>query len=78
MSTEPKTFEEILGALEGEVTRLEQGDLPLEDALKAFENGMALSKQATQALEAAEARVEALLGEPDADGMPTTRPFEPR
>ncbi len=39
------TFEESLQELEQIVTRLEQGDVPLEEALDAFQKGMVLSKQ---------------------------------
>lgn len=39
------TFEESLEELEKIVARLEQGDVPLEEALDAFQKGMDLSKQ---------------------------------
>jgi len=64
------SFEEILGELEKIVQRLEQGDMPLEESLHAFETGMILSKQAMGILNAAEQRVEILLK----DG--STEPFE--
>ena len=40
---------------------LERGDLPLEEALEAFERGMRLSRAAQARLDEAEARVERLL-----------------
>lgn len=44
------TFEESLQELEQIVTRLEQGDVPLEEALDAFQKGMVLSKQCKDTL----------------------------
>lgn len=43
MSTK-KTFEERLQELEAIVTRLENGDVPLEEAISEFQKGMVLSK----------------------------------
>ena len=48
------TFEESLQELEQIVTRLEQGDVPLEEALDAFQKGMVLSKQCKDTLSKAE------------------------
>ncbi|WP_430612024.1 exodeoxyribonuclease VII small subunit [Enterococcus sp. DIV0876] len=48
------TFEESLQELEQIVTRLEQGDVPLEEALTAFQQGMVLSKQCKDTLSNAE------------------------
>lgn len=48
------TFEESLQELEQIVTRLEQGDVPLEEALAAFQQGMILSKQCKDTLTKAE------------------------
>lgn len=48
------TFEESLQELEQIVTRLEKGDVPLEEALEAFQTGMALSKQCQETLTNAE------------------------
>ncbi len=61
------TFESALEALEGVVTRLESGDLPLEQALEAFEEGVALSRRCASTLAAAERRIEILMAE-RADG----------
>lgn len=49
-----KTFEESLTELEEIVQRLERGDVPLEEALSAFQEGMVLSKQCQDTLEKAE------------------------
>ena len=54
MPGKEKTFEESLNALEEIVQRLERGDVPLEEALVAFQEGMALSKQCQDTLEKAE------------------------
>jgi len=57
---EPPSFEQNLGRLEGIVKRLEESELPLEEALKLFEEGTALSAGCRQQLEEAEHRVEIL------------------
>lgn len=54
-------FEQALAELEGLVERLERGDLPLDEALKAFERGVALTRQCQAALQAAQQKVEILL-----------------
>jgi exodeoxyribonuclease VII small subunit len=68
-------FEQSLLELEALVTRLEQGDVPLEEALKTFERGVALTRQCQTALRTAQQKVEVLLArngdesiEPFADG----------
>ena len=53
-------FEEKLQDLEQLVTRMEDGNLGLEDSLKAFEDGVKLVKECQQALEAAEQKVKVL------------------
>ena len=53
MSTK-KTFEENLQDLEAIVTKLETGDVTLEDAIAEFQKGMALSKDLQKTLEDAE------------------------
>ena len=55
-------FEEILSRLRGLVDRLEGGNLPLEESLRAFEEGMELCRRGTVILDAAEKKVETLLG----------------
>ena len=54
-------FEEQLKGLEGIVDKLEKGDMPLEESIKLFEEGVKLSEACKQELEAAEGRVEVLL-----------------
>ncbi len=60
MSHPPKTFEDALHALEGIVEKLETGDLSLEDALGAFEEGVSLVRYLEDSLTAVEKRVEVL------------------
>jgi len=55
-----KAFEENLRRLENIVDELEQGDVPLDDALKMFEEGIALSKACTEKLTQAELRLKKL------------------
>jgi exodeoxyribonuclease VII small subunit len=54
-------FERSLTELEALVVKLEQGDVPLEEALKTFERGVALTRQCQTALRAAQQKVEVLL-----------------
>jgi exodeoxyribonuclease VII small subunit len=57
----PMDFERSLAELELLVERLEQGDLALDEALKCFERGVALTRQCQGALKAAQQKVEILL-----------------
>jgi len=54
-------FEDSLADLEALVKQLEQGDLPLEEALKAFEKGVTLTRQCQKSLREAEQRVEQVM-----------------
>ena len=53
-------FDAQLKELEQLVTRMEQGDLDLDDALRQFEQGVALVRQCEQQLQAAEQKVQIL------------------
>ena len=66
------TFEGALERLEGIVDRLESGDLPLEEALAAFEEGVALSRRCAGELDAAEQRIEILV---EQNGALAAEPF---
>lgn len=70
-------FEQSMRELEALVERLERGDLPLEEALKQFERGVALTKSCQAALKAAEQKVEILLKSPGARSEPAVADFEP-
>ena len=54
-------FEQALAELEQLVERLERGDLPLDEALKTFERGVALTRHCQASLKAAQQKVEILL-----------------
>ncbi|PSH03278.1 MAG: exodeoxyribonuclease VII small subunit [Acidobacteria bacterium] len=53
-------FEECLQRLEAIVKEMEKGDLPLEQSLKLFEEGVALSSSCRKELEEAEGKIEIL------------------
>ena len=57
----PLDFEAAMRDLEEIVERLEHGDLPLEESLKAFERGIMLTRNCQAALKDAEQKVEILL-----------------
>lgn len=59
--TSSPSFEASLAELEHIVKELEKGDLPLEQSLTLFENGMRLSAECKRQLEEAESRVEILM-----------------
>jgi len=67
-------FEECLQRLEKIVDELEKGNVPLEQAIKLFEEGVRLSSSCRQELEAAEGKVEILLKQ---NGKLQAVPFEP-
>jgi len=66
-SEESPGFEEGMKSLEGIVARLEQGNLPLEQSLDAFEKGIRLLRVLHDKLGEVERRVEVLVR--DADGV---------
>ncbi len=68
MADKKQTFEISLKELERIVRRLEEGDLPLEDSLKLFEDGVKLSRECQERLNQAERRIEVLLK--DENGNP--------
>lgn len=59
-------FEDALEKLEGIVKKMETGELTLEESLKAFEEGIRLTRLCSGKLDEAERRVEILLREGDA------------
>jgi len=68
-----KTFEQSLKQLEQIVRELESGDLPLELALKKFEEGVELSKFCSQKLEETERRISVLMQ--NSAGAVVEKPF---
>ena len=71
--SDEQPFEEALAELEALVRRLEDGALPLEESLAAFERGMALVRALGTRLDDVAQRVEVLLR--TAGGSLTTRPL---
>ena len=69
-----RSYEEALKRLEEIVERLEGGDLTLEESLSLFEEGIGLAKFCNGKLDAAEGRVEMLLGFEGT--QPQTGPFK--
>ncbi len=67
------TFEESLKQLETIVGRLERGDLPLEDSIQLFEEGMKLSSDCKDQLQQAEGKVQVLIRQ--RDGSMEAQPF---
>jgi len=65
-------FEAALSELEALVERLERGDLPLEEALKAFERGVVLTRHCQACLQTAQQKVEMLVRK---SGEPQVVPF---
>src|SRR5436853_1784639 len=57
------TFEEAIARLETVVTRLESGDLTLEESLRCFEEGVALQRRCIADLSSAQGKIEQLLDE---------------
>ena len=68
-------FEDCLARLEQSVAALEGGNLPLEESLKVFEEGIALARHCSRYLEDAERRIEILVK--DESGATTARTFAP-
>ena len=70
---EALSFEAALERLEAIVAQLEEGELPLEEALGVFEEGVGLSRRCAGELSGAERRIELLV---QAGGELVREPFE--
>lgn len=68
-------FEKKLSRLEEIVSKMEKGDLALEESLKLFEEGIKLSRECHGQLAQAEAQVKKLVGF-DANGKALTEEFK--
>lgn len=69
------SFEQALKELEGIVSRLERGDVALEESIAIYERGEALRGHCDRVLKQAEARIEKLTF--NADGTPSgTQPLD--
>ncbi|MCY8136737.1 exodeoxyribonuclease VII small subunit [Bacillus inaquosorum] len=60
---EKMTFEEAMKGLESIVSKLEEGDVPLEQAINYFQEGMALSKMCHEKLQKVEKQMDFILKE---------------
>lgn len=67
------SFEKAMKQLEEIVQELETGDLPLEKAIKKFEEGVLLSKFCSETLDETEKRIQILLQ--DSSGKVIEEPF---
>ena len=67
-------FEEAIEALDTAVTRLESGELSLDDSIKVFEEAIGLIKICNEKLSAAEQKVRVLIE--SQDGSVTDAPFD--
>ena len=67
-------FEDAMKKLEGIVERMEKGDMPLNESLKLFEEGVKLTRFCSQELQKAEKRVELLTK--NIEGKLVAVPFE--
>src|SRR5690606_25055636 len=68
-------FEQSLNALETLVNKMEQGDMTLEESLKAFETGIQLTRECQARLAAAEQQVQKLV---ENQGVVSLEPFDPQ
>ena len=68
-------FEKKLTRLEDIVQKMEKGELPLDESLKLFEEGIKLSRECHTRLNEAEAQVKILMGF-NSQGQPITENFE--
>jgi exodeoxyribonuclease VII small subunit len=76
-ASESMSLEKILERLAHVVDRLEKGDLPLEQSLSLFEEGVRLTREGQHRLDAAEQRIEALLSTEPGHGEPATKVVSP-
>ena len=76
MAARPRSndFEKAFQNLEKIVQRLETEDMPLDESLQLFEEGIKLSRFCHTRLEEVEKKIELILA--DAKGQPVTEPFE--
>ena len=80
---EPARFEDALKRLEEVVARLEKGELPLEESLALYEEGITLSRLCHAKLDEAERKIELLMKDAkgslvtDEAGQPRSEPFKP-
>lgn len=71
-NNEEMSFEEALEELEKIVRRLEEDEVPLEESVKLYEEGMKLSKFCSETLEEAEQRIVKVNKKLDEEGLSST------
>lgn len=71
---EKRSYESCVRRLEEIVGQLERADLPLEESVRLFEEGMALSQECRRQLDAAEGKIEMLVKR--GNSAPNAEPFE--
>lgn len=71
-----KDFESRLERLEFLAERIKDQDLPLEEAIKVFEEGIKLSKGLKKELEKIQGKVEILVNTPESDEKPEVTLFD--
>jgi exodeoxyribonuclease VII small subunit len=76
-ASKPPSFEQSVARLTEIVQALEKGDLPLEESVRLFEEGVKLSVASQQRLDGAQKKVEQHLGV-DESGRPRVAAFETR
>ncbi|MFM8441456.1 MAG: exodeoxyribonuclease VII small subunit [Acidobacteriota bacterium] len=74
MAKESNSFESSLEKLEEIVAKLHEGDRPLDESLKLFEDGIKLARECSERLDQAERKIEILTK--DADGAMTPREMD--
>lgn len=74
MSKQNKTFEESMGRLEQIVRAMEQGNVPLEESLKLFQEGTKLVRGCSKLLDEAELQIKKVMTA--ADGSPVLEDFD--
>ena len=74
MNQKNLTFEESMGRLEQIVRSLEQGNVPLEESLKLFQEGTQLVRSCSQLLDNAQLQIQKVMTA--ADGSPVMEEFE--
>ena len=73
MSKQSKTFEESMGRLEQIVRAMEQGNVPLEESLKLFQEGTELVRGCSKLLDDAEMQIKKVMTA--GDGSPVMEDF---
>jgi exodeoxyribonuclease VII small subunit len=69
------SYEKALAALEQVVSRLESGDITLDESMSLFQKGMALSKICSDKLASIEKQITQLIEKQDGSGQMDEKPF---